>query len=81
MRGALMHDPVSTPDGYLFERAALEDLGCKNAAGLCCLALVSSRTGRASMARILSPERLWSGPYAVLVLLASLRASASEGHG
>jgi len=23
--GTLMHDPVSTPDGYLFERAALED--------------------------------------------------------
>ena len=22
--GALMHDPVSTPDGYLFERAAIE---------------------------------------------------------
>ena len=29
-----MHDPVSTPDGYLFERAALEDLGCKIAVGL-----------------------------------------------
>ncbi|CAE6951708.1 PUB18 [Symbiodinium sp. CCMP2592] len=25
LSGALMHDPVSTPDGYLFERAALED--------------------------------------------------------
>ena len=25
LSGALMHDPVSTPDGYLFERAAIED--------------------------------------------------------
>eukprot|EP00443_Scrippsiella_acuminata_P112651 CAMPEP_0115745902 /NCGR_PEP_ID=MMETSP0272-20121206/92357_1 /TAXON_ID=71861 /ORGANISM="Scrippsiella trochoidea, Strain CCMP3099" /LENGTH=716 /DNA_ID=CAMNT_0003190819 /DNA_START=158 /DNA_END=2308 /DNA_ORIENTATION=- len=25
LSGALMHDPVKTPDGYLFERAALED--------------------------------------------------------
>jgi len=25
LTGALMHDPVKTPDGYLFERAALED--------------------------------------------------------
>ena len=24
LSGALMHDPVSTPDGYLFERAAIE---------------------------------------------------------
>lgn len=25
LSGAMMHDPVSTPDGFLFERAALED--------------------------------------------------------
>ena len=42
-----MHDPVSTPDGYLFERAAIEAETKKRS-----LSWTFGRTGPANMAPI-----------------------------
>ena len=53
-----MHDPVSTPDGYLFERAALEDVPGHNVK-LYWDHLTFCRTGPASMDRILSLVLRW----------------------
>ena len=61
--GALMHDPVSTPDGYLFERAALEDMPGSLAQSSCEHVDVPWRTGPVSTARTPSLAPHWFGPY------------------